>query len=289
MNIPERTKNRAKTVLILGASGFIGNALYRELLSYFAVYGTYANQEGVFSDNQVFYQYKVEAGGLDVILAEIQPDVVISSLRGDFKAQYKAHETLVEYTTATNTKLLLLSTVNVFDGKGEFPSYENDVPFAESDYGKFKIAIEKLVQTLPKDDYAILRLPLVLGVNSPRMYQLMQAIKNQASFEVFPNLIISVTTANKVAQQVHYIINKERAGVFHLSSKDMVHHEDLFREISEKISEKTPIFKTAFSSNEDTYLAILPKKNKLPKTYHISVAEVIDDSTLKEEIITFKK
>lgn len=289
MNIPIRNIQRTKTVLILGASGFIGNVLYRELLSYFDVYGTYASQEGVFSDNQVFYEYKVEEGGLDAILARVQPNVVISSLRGEFDAQYKAHQTLVEYATATNAKLLLLSTVNVFDGKGEFPSYEDDTPFAESDYGKFKISIEKLIQTLPENNYAILRLPLVLGVNSPRMFQLKQAIKHQAAFEVFPNLIISVTTANKVAQQVHYIINKELSGIFHLSSKDMVHHEDLFREISEKISEKTPIFKSAFSSNEDTYLAILPKKNKLPKTYHITVAEVIDDSTLKEEIITFKK
>ena len=289
MNIPNRTIHRTKTVLILGASGFIGNVLYRELLSYFDVYGTYANQEGLFRDNQVFYNYKVEEGGLDVILASVQPNVIISSLHGGFEAQYKAHETLVEYTTATNAKLLLLSTVNVFDGKGEFPSYEDDVPFAKSDYGKYKISVEKLVQTLPKSNYTILRLPLVLGVNSPRMFQLKQAIKHQAAFEVFPNLIISVTTANKVAQQVHYIINKELSGIFHLSSKDMVHHEDFFREISEKISEKTPIFKSAFSSNEDTYLAILPKKNKLPKTYHITVAEVIDDSTLKEEIITFKK
>jgi dTDP-4-dehydrorhamnose reductase len=289
MNIPKQATQRTKTVLILGASGFIGNVLYRELLSYFDVHGTYANQEGIFGDNQVFHEYKVEEGGLDVILARVQPNVIISSLRGAFKAQYEAHETLIEYVTATNAKLLLLSSVNVFDGKGEFPSYENDPPFAESDYGKFKISVERLVQTLPKSNYTILRLPLVLGVNSPRMFQLKQAIKHQAAFEVFPNLIISITTASKVAQQVHYIINKELCGIYHLSSKDMVHLEDLFREISEKISEKTPIFKSAFSSNEDTYQAILPKKNKLPKTYHITVSEVIDDSTLKEEIITFKK
>ncbi|MBL4662469.1 MAG: sugar nucleotide-binding protein [Flavobacteriaceae bacterium] len=283
------TKPHSKTVLILGASGFIGNVLYKELLSYFNVYGTYANQEGVFGENKVFYRYNVEEGGLDVILTEVQPAIIISSLRGDFDAQYKAHELMVEYVVATNARLLLMSTVNVFDGKSEFPSYENDNPFAKSDYGKFKILVEKLVQTLPKKNYAILRLPLVLGVNSPRILQLKQAIKHQAAFEVFPNLIISVTTADKVAQQVHYIINKEVCGIFHLSSKDIVHHEDFFREISEKISEKTPIFKSVFSSNEDSYLAILPKKNKLPKTYHITVAEVIDDTTLKEEIITFKK
>lgn len=275
-------------ILILGASGFIGNSLYKELLSYFDVYGTYSTQEGLFGDNQVFYKYHVEDDALDVILAQIQPDCVISCLRGDYTAQYKAHELLVEYCIATNSRLLFLSTVNVFDGKGTFPSYENDTAFSESSYGRFKVSIEKLIQTLPKKNYAILRLPMVLGVNSPRVFQLKQAIKNHAAFEVFPNLIISVTTADKIAQQVHYIINKNGRGIYHLASKDMVHHYDLFREISEKISDKTPIFKSVYSSNEDRYLAILPKKNKLPKTYRITVAEVIEDSTLKEEIITLK-
>jgi dTDP-4-dehydrorhamnose reductase len=276
-------------ILILGASGYIGNILYKELLPYFDVYGTYHSQVGIFGENQVFFHYSVEEGGLDVILATVQPDIVISALKGDYREQYLAHETLVEYSLATNARLLFLSTVHVFDGKGAFPSYENDKPASNSDVGRFKISVEKLLHTLPKENFAILRLPLVLGVNSPTVFHLKQAIKYREAFEVFPNLIVSVTTGDKIAQQVHYIINKKEHGIFHLSSRDIVHHEDLFREISEKISDKTPIFKSAYSSNEDSYLALIPKKNKLPKNYRITVAEVIEDSTLKEEIITLKK
>ena len=102
------------------------------------------------------------------------------------------------------------------------------------------------------------------------------------------NLTISLTTANKIAQQLHYIISKRLDGVYHLASNDMVHHEDLFREISSKFGDKTPIFKSVYRRNEDSYLAILPKKNILPKQYRISVAEVIDDCTLNEEIVTLK-
>ncbi len=276
-------------ILILGASGYLGNTLYKELLSYFDVYGTYCNQVGVFGENQVFFRYNVEGGGLDSLLAHIQPTVIISALKGDHRAQYRAHETLVEYSLATDARILFLSTVHVFDGKGEFPSYENDKPASNSDVGRFKISIEKLLQTLPKKNYAILRLPLVLGVNSPSVFQLKQAIKYHEHFEIFPNLIVSVTTADKFAQQVHYILNQRGHGIYHLASKDIIHHDDLFKEISEKISDKKPIFKSAYSSNEDTYLALLPKKNKLPKNYRITVAEVIEDSTLKEEIITLKK
>ncbi len=286
MNFNPTQKNN--TVLLLGASGFIGNVLYKELLSYYDVYGTYDSQEGRFGDNQVFHRYQVEQDSLDVILNEVRPHIIISSLRGDFKAQLNGHKVLVEYCIATGARLLLLSSVNVFDGLGAFPSYEDDTPKAESKYGLFKIALEKIVTEIPEEQYAILRLPIVLGANSPRVFQLKQAIKHSAAFEVYPNLIVSAITADKVAQQVHYIINQELFGIFHLTSKDVIHHRDLFSEIAERISDKKPIFKNVYRSNDDSYLALLSKKNKLPKNYQIRVSEVINDSTLQDEIDTLK-
>ena len=68
----------------------------------------------------------------------------------------------------------------------------------------------------------------------------------------------------------------------------MIHHNELFEDISEKLNHKKPIFKSVFSSNQDQYLAILPKINVLPKNYHISIEEVIADSVLKDEIETLK-
>jgi dTDP-4-dehydrorhamnose reductase len=129
---------------------------------------------------------------------------------------------------------------------------------------------------------------LVLGVNSPEIMHLRQCTRHQATFEVFSNLVISTTTIDKVCQQIHYIVNQSLHGIFHLASNDMVHHEDLFKEIASKIGDKMPIFKSVFTSNEDRYNAILPKKNTLPKQNQIAVAEVIEDSCLNEEIISIK-
>ena len=113
-------------------------------------------------------------------------------------------------------------------------------------------------------------------------------MKHHAVFEVFPKHIISITTEDKIAQQVHYIINKNLTGIFHLASNDVIHHDDLFTEIATKIGRKMPIFKSVYSSNEDLYRAILPRDNKLPETLQITVSEVIDSCTLHEEIVTFK-
>lgn len=277
-------------ILILGASGFIGNALYKELHHYFDVYGTYCRPNSVFKENQVMYRFDVETDDVKTLLHKIRPNYIISSLRGDFNAQFEKHQDILNYVkTAYKCRLLFLSTVNVFDGKSLFPSFEDEPVLAESDYGKYKIAVEGLLSHIPPNKYAILRLPMVLGVNSPRVIQLKQASKHNATLEVFPNLIISITTANKISQQVHYIINKNKYGIYHLASEDVIHHIDLFKELADRLELNGMMFKQVYSTNDESYFAILSKKNKLPKPYRISVAQVIEECTLKEEIITLKK
>jgi dTDP-4-dehydrorhamnose reductase len=276
-------------ILILGASGFIGRSMYLELHSYFDVYGTYATNDEHYGENQMYFKYCLEEDTLETILEKVKPAIIISSLRGDYDLQLAAHRQLCDYITHNHSaKIIYVSSMHVFDGRCKLPSYEKDKPLAESDYGKFKILVERMLLKKVPAQMIILRLPVVLGFHSPQILQLRQAIKHKAAFEVYPNLIISLTTVNKVAQQIHYIISKELDGIFHLASDDMVHHEDLFREITSKMGDKTPIFKSVYKRNEDEYLAILPKKNLLPKNYRISVAEVIEDSTLSEEIATFK-
>lgn len=279
----------ANKILILGASGFIGNVLYKELLPYFDVYGTYRSSNPEFDNNKIMFPFNVEKDDINSILNKVEPNHIISSLRGGFKDQLRIHQDVLNYTLeSVDCKLIYLSTVNVFDAKGDLPSYENDSLLAASDYGKYKVSQEKAICNLPSSKFNILRLPLVLGVNSPRIIQLKEAAKNKAEFEVYPNLIISATTANKIAQQIHYIINKNLKGIYHLTSNDMIHHLELFEDISNKLDLNNVVFKNIYNSNKDKYLAILSKHNKLPKNYQITISEIIEDCVLKEEIGSLK-
>ena len=276
-------------ILILGGSGFIGNAMYKELLPYFEVHCTYCQQHGAFSENQIFYKFCVEEDSMFLLLNKIQPTIIISAINGVYKSQFEAYQQIVNYALLNKScSALYISSAEVFDGKFMHPSYENDVTLSETAAGKFKISIEKLfLENIPHQT-AILRLPKVLGINSPEILHLRQCIRHKATFEVFPNLVITTTTINKVCQQIHYIINHSLRGIFHLASNDMVHHEDLFREISSKMGDKMPIFKSVFSSNDEQYHAIIPKKSKLPASHQITVSQVIEECSLNEEIISIK-
>lgn len=264
-----------KKILILGASGFIGNALYKELCNYFDTYGTYLSNL-IYRENKQFFKYDLQEDDIFKILKQVKPDYIISALRGDFTAQVQAHTHLMEYLSKHNSKLYFISSANVFDAYSKYPSYENDKTLSESVYGRLKIRIENMMMRMPKSKIGILRVPMVFGNTSPRIKDIKTLLEANEPIEVFPNLIINVTNDDRLTQQIHYLINQDKHGIFHLGSTDLVHHEDFIKEIIKRLGNYHPVFKKVYTTNEDRYLAVLPKKNKLPKNLRISYQEIID-------------
>jgi len=87
---------------------------------------------------------------------------------------------------------------------------------------------------------------------------------------------MNVTSDDKLCQQIHYMINRGKHGIYHLGSRDLVHHDDFIREITAHLSGKSPIFKRVYTTNEERYLAVLPRENLLPKNLQLNYQEVID-------------
>ena len=265
-------------ILILGVSGFLGNAIYKELCSYFSTFGTYRTPLLAFENNKQFYQYDFEEDDIFEILNVVKPTLIISALRGDFSAQLTAHKHLFEYISLKkNCKMVFLSSANVFDAYSKYPSYENDTTLSNSIYGHFKIRLEQLFLKLPAKKIAILRLPMVFGTQSPRVNELKLHLELDVPIELFPNLIMNVISDQKVTQQLHYIINRNKHGIFHVGSKDLVHHDDFIKDLVSKIGAKNPKFKLVYTTNDERYLAVLPKENKLPKHLQMYSLELLDN------------
>lgn len=271
-----KEEDGGKRILILGGSGFIGNALYKELCNYYDTYGTFCSARKGFEGNQQFFRYDMQEDDIYLILEKIKPQVIISALRGDFSSQVQAHQHIAEYLVKYPCKIYFLSSANVFDAYSKYPSYEHDKTLSESIYGRLKIKIENMLLRLPKSKTTILRVPMVFGNTSPRVKEMKNAIWNNEPIEVFPNLVINVTNDDRLTQQIHYLINRNKSGIYHLGSKDLIHHDEFIREIVERIGSFNPIYKNVYTTNEERYLAVLPKHNKLPKNLRFSCQDIID-------------
>jgi dTDP-4-dehydrorhamnose reductase len=265
-----------KKILILGGSGFIGNALYKELYPYFDTHATYRTENTFFEKNQKFHQFDLERESIGILLENLRPNVIVSALRGNFLAQVHTHFEIIDYLLKTkNSKLIFLSSANVFDAFTNYPSYEYDKTLSQSVYGRFKIKIENALLRLPNHKYVIARLPMVFGASSPRIAEIKRQLQEHEAIEVFSNVVVNATFDTKVTQQLHYIINRNKQGVFHLGSNDLIHHNDLVAEICETLGEKKPLLKNVYDSNFDRFLAVIPKDNLLPKNLQISIQEVV--------------
>ncbi|XMO86294.1 sugar nucleotide-binding protein [Algibacter sp. AS12] len=265
-------------ILIIGGSGFLGSSIYKELYPYFRTFGTYNTSNNQLEKNHQFFQYNIEEDDIYEILDIVKPTIIISALRGDFSKQVLMHQHIAEYVLINAIKIIFVSSANVFDAYIKYPSYEYDKTYSNSIYGHFKIKIENMLLRLPKKQVVILRLPMVFGSHSPRVQDIINLTNKKEAIEVFPNLIMNVTTASKITQQIHYMINRNKFGVYHLGSNDLVHHEDFIKEIVKSLELiNQPIYKRVYTTNDDRYLAVLPKFNTLPKHLQIKSDDILTD------------
>ncbi|GGZ50175.1 hypothetical protein GCM10008088_09620 [Mesonia mobilis] len=242
------------------------------------MHATYRTENDFFDKNRKFHQWDAETESLEILLKTLKPDLIISAMRGEFEAQIYAHFEAINYILTHDTKLIFLSSANVFDAFTNYPSYEYDKTLSLSVYGKFKIKIENALLRLPNEKYVIARLPMVYGAKSPRIEELKILHDLHEAIEVFPNVVTNATSISKFTQQLHYIINRDLQGVFHLGSTDLVHHIDLIDEICKQLQLENPLFKSVYDSNEDRFLALLPKDNLLPKNLQITIQDVVKDT-----------
>ena len=269
----------SQRILILGGSGTIGNALYKALNKYYDTYATYySNSNLFFEKNTKFYSFNFEKNSIENLVNEVEPDVIISSLRGNFNGLISLHQRLLPLVLKKRIRLFFLSSSNVFDSFYHYPSYELDKTFSESNYGRLKIQIENyIMRYLPEEHYAIIRLPMIFGKGSYQLKIIKEHHQLQVPIEVFPNVIINATSLNRLTQQIHYLINRNKKGIFHLGSNDVIHHNDLIKGICDKLQLKSIRFKQVYSSNTDRYLAVLSKYTPLPEHLQFKIDDVIAD------------
>lgn len=264
-------------ILILGASGLSGNALSSELSknSEYEVYGTYRNNKIKCQDVRTVKFAVDEIDKIGDIIKKINPSRIIYCLNGPFDKQFELLYEIVRCLRKSSVRLYFCSTGNVFDGDPSKPHYKNEVPVAESDYGKFKIKCENILKENLKDRAIILRLSAIWGRNSKRMQILKSKAESGEKIDVYLDSFINVDTDVMLAKQIRYIIENDLKGIFHMGSSNVIGYGEMIEKVAEGLGLKNLNYNRIKVSDKKYYLAVMPD-DEFPEKLKFTSKEVID-------------
>jgi len=263
-----------KKILVLGASGFIGTTICEKLSENNEVYGTYFTNKTRPEGTMMLKFDLANSEQLQNILATVEPDVVISSLRGDFSQQLEAHRNLAHYLEQHGTRLIYLSTANVFDALTNKAHVESDPIQSQSDYGNFKIKCETMLRDIMGPLVTILRIPMVFGQGSKRILEIKEGLKKGGPLIMYSDFYLNIHSDLLLAKQIEFLIEKNVDGILHLGSYDVVAYKTMMSLLIKTLGYEGIKFQFERIQDQPYYLAVTTEKNVLPIDLIYSVEQV---------------
>lgn len=218
-----------KKVLIVGASGFLGKRLFKEMQKKYLVLGTYNKNPSEklvrleMSDygqvEKIFSDFSPDivvhcAGITDVDLYETDPEVP--------KSQIAQAKNIARACEKYGAKLVFISTDFVFDGKkGDYS--ENDRANPINAYGKSKLECEKTAGKTK--GHLILRVSTLFGTDLKSKKFINYAISSLAGGREIcaaADFRRSPTFINDIAEALMMLLEKNETGTFHVAGKSQV-------------------------------------------------------------------
>lgn len=255
-----------KTIMILGDTGLVGRHLVKEFQNDFEIIGLSRSMD-LFDYKHITFDLENES--IVPILKRFQPDYFISCTRGSFEHQLLCHQEIVNYGKVHQMMVYYYSTANVFDGDPKEIKVESSPLNAKSEYGVFKARCEEIIASFANGH--IIRLPMVLAKESPRMDQIRNAYLEK--IKIYDNLYLSLILASQIAKLQREVIEKKLKGIFHFASADVIKQLDLYESL---VKNKDDL---DIQPLEEYYLAIVPTRKDLEATFYIKdiMSELMDD------------
>lgn len=164
-------------IAITGASGFIGTELIQQLNDSVHVIGLTRNLPA--GDNTIEWrQTDYSVTSLQTAFKDVDVVIHLAAVRGTTtnREDYVINETITENVLSAMDackvgRIVLASTISVYDDETTIPWTEEEPLQARTMYGDSKIACEKLVKDYSAKfgfDYSIVRIAQVLGLGEKR-------------------------------------------------------------------------------------------------------------------------
>lgn len=265
-----------KKILLIGGNGLVGNAIKNALQPDYRVAITAGHHD-------IKGGYKLEIEDTDFLLKILNsenPDIVISSITGDFQKQMEFHATLAEWLAGKDKKLLYISTANVFDGDLSRPWTEADSPVPGSDYGKFKKECEEMLQQKLPEQLIIFRLSGVWSPECPRIRQLIEYGNTGKAVPTCQGDQVNITLADQIGEYARYVLDHELQGIFHIGTTDTVDYYEFQKLVCNALGIKQPDFQIE-TMTEPVFQAVIPARKEIPQNLQLTIQQVLHTLAFK--------
>ena len=269
-------------ILLIGSSGLVGRALEEGLRKDYRIIPAAGHQV----PDGGYCLAAEEPDWLREVLGWEEPDIVISTIRGDFGAQMRFHETLADWCARRDKRLLYVSTANVFDGDLSRPRTEADPPCPESEYGAFKRDCEEMLYRRLGERLVILRPASVWAAGCPRIRALKAHSQSGERHHTIRNDAVNVTLARQIGEYARYVLTHGLRGIFHVRTTDMADYFAFEKMVCETLGIAPPEFDVT-AAEPQAYQAVLPARVEIPGELQVTVAQVLDE--LRREENNFAK
>ncbi|MCK5233725.1 MAG: SDR family oxidoreductase [Candidatus Aenigmarchaeota archaeon] len=220
-------------IIVVGASGLIGNIAFKEFSMdpAYDVFGTYFSQntEGLLHLDMMD---KKEVGE---VMSEINPDIIFhpaANANAEYceshpvetrKTNVDGSRNLIEAAKETGAKLVFFSSDYVFDGL-DGPYSEEDAPNPINEYGRQKLEIENLIRNA-LSNYLIIRTTVVYGwelKGKNFVIQVIRNLSNNLKMNVANDQFGSPTYANNMVQIVKELVGLNKTGLYNVVGRDVM-------------------------------------------------------------------
>lgn len=220
-------------VIITGASGQLGQALYKQMSA----------QGFELIDIPDFPDIDISDHSIVPMLTDLQPELVIHCAAltnvdacakdpdaafavNAFGTQNVAHACL-----RCNAEMVYISTNEVFNGRGDRPYLESDSPQPVNPYGSSKRAGEQMAAHYLKEGLYIVRTAWLFGGGHMFPEKIIAAAANNGALRVVTDEVSNPTYAVDLAEAVVRLVQTHVYGIYHFTNSGYCSRFELAQEI----------------------------------------------------------
>ena len=271
-----------KKILIVGASGFIGNRLFKKLIDNpnYELKGTSLNTQ-----NDIFETLDINnLEQTNILLNKFNPEIIIwcagnknlseteQSLKNTINVNFESIKGIEDYLNKFSyTHFIFLSSDYIFDGvKGNFKV--NDKANPKTFYGISKLMAEQyIIKKFPL--FSIVRTSAVIGKGSVFFDWLNNCVVNKKKTSLYTNNF-TPTPLDFLIRQIEYLFEKKTSGTYNICGNQTLSRYDIGLIIS-KYYGINPIFLKKERDGNNSFQKDLSLVPFLVKQENINLEEEI--------------